>query len=180
MSGNNVKTCTVQEVWNALQEEKTCQLADVREYPEFISGKIKGPILVSKSALVHTLHRLDPQKTEYLFCAKGPRARKVAEKLIGKGFDKLVVVEGGVEAWKGAGYPVKLGAMRVWPIERQVRFFAGSLALFGTLLGGLVHPGFLSIPALIGGGLAYSALSNTCGMSALLFLFPWNKEPETP
>ncbi|GAA1244261.1 hypothetical protein GCM10009646_34890 [Streptomyces aureus] len=53
-------------------------------------------------------------------------------------------------------------------MERQVRFAACTIVLVGLLLGLLVHPAFQILSAGIAAGLVFSALSNTCGMAAML------------
>lgn len=52
-------------------------------------------------------------------------------------------------------------------MERQVRFTAGAAVLTGLGLG-LLHPAWQLVSAGIAGGLVFSALTDTCGMAALL------------
>lgn len=60
-------------------------------------------------------------------------------------------------------------------MERQVRFTAGTLVLLGLALGLLVHPAFQFVSAATAGGLVFSALTDTCGMAALLARLPHNR-----
>ncbi len=60
-------------------------------------------------------------------------------------------------------------------MERQVRLVAGVIVLLGLLLGLAVHPAFQLLSAGIAGGLVFSALTNTCGMAALLAKLPHNR-----
>jgi uncharacterized transporter YbjL len=60
-------------------------------------------------------------------------------------------------------------------MERQVRLTAGVIVLLGLLLGLVVHPAFQLISAGIAGGLVFSALTNTCGMAAMLAKLPHNR-----
>lgn len=59
-------------------------------------------------------------------------------------------------------------------MERQVRLTAGTLVLAGLGLG-LLHPAFQLISAAVAGGLAFSALTNSCGMAAVLAKLPHNR-----
>ncbi len=59
-------------------------------------------------------------------------------------------------------------------MERQVRFTAGSLVLAGLGLG-LLYPAWQLLSAAVAGGLVFSALTNTCGMAALLGRLPHNR-----
>lgn len=47
--------------------------------------------------------------------------------------------------------------------------------LLGLLLGLVIHPAFQLLSAGIAGGLVFSALTNTCGMAALLAKLPHNR-----
>ncbi len=60
-------------------------------------------------------------------------------------------------------------------MERQVRLTAGTIVLLGLLLGVLVAPGFQILSAAVAAGLVFSALTNTCGMAALLAKLPHNR-----
>jgi uncharacterized transporter YbjL len=60
-------------------------------------------------------------------------------------------------------------------MERQVRLTAGLIVLLGLLLGVLVHPAFLLLSAGVAGGLVLSALTDTCGMAAVLARLPHNR-----
>jgi uncharacterized transporter YbjL len=60
-------------------------------------------------------------------------------------------------------------------MERQVRLTAGSVVLLGLLLGLVVHPAFQLLSAGIAVGLVFSAVTNTCGMAAMLGKLPWNR-----
>ncbi len=89
------------------------------------------------------------------------------------GFANVVNVEGGTIACVEAGLPV-VRDKKAMSLERQVRIAAGSLTLFGSLLG-LLHPAFLAVPVFVGGGLAFSGITDTCGMAIILARMPWNR-----
>lgn len=57
-------------------------------------------------------------------------------------------------------------------MERQVRFTVGALVLVGLALG-LLHPAWQLLSA--GIALVFSALTDTCGMAALLAKLPHNR-----
>jgi hypothetical protein len=60
-------------------------------------------------------------------------------------------------------------------MERQVRLTAGSAVLLGLALGKFVHPAFRLVSAGIAGGLVFSAVTDTCGMAAVLAKLPHNR-----
>ena len=92
---------------------------------------------------------------------------KTIEKLIAAGHPHVVNVEGGTLAWEEAGLPVVRG-QKAMSLERQVRIAAGALVFVGTLLGALVHPYWLVIPAFVGAGLVFAGVTDTCGMAMVL------------
>jgi rhodanese-related sulfurtransferase len=85
------------------------------------------------------------------------------------------VLEGGLDAWKKAGFPVAVDRRQPLEIMRQVQIVAGSLVLLGVVLGVWVAPAFLGLSAFVGAGLAFAGISGWCGMARLLALMPWNR-----
>jgi 3-mercaptopyruvate sulfurtransferase SseA len=86
----------------------------------------------------------------------------------------LKVLDGGVQAWSSAGKPLTVAANRPWSMERQVRVTAGSLVLVFCALGLLASEKFFIGAALIGAGLVFAGVSNTCMMASVLGRMPWN------
>lgn len=156
-----------------------CQVIDVREFSEFNSERIADAQLMPLSNFEKHADEIDHSKPVYLMCRSGNRAKQAAEKLISKGFTDIHVVEGGMVAWAGANLPVVKGESKVWSLERQVRFTAGMFVLTGVLLGVFVSPYLYLLSAFVGGGLMFSALTDTCGMGMVLARMPWNKAPVT-
>jgi hypothetical protein len=66
------------------------------------------------------------------------------------------------------------GAARV-SLERQVRILAGALAATGGVLALLVHPLFGLLAAMIGSGLVFAGITDTCGMAMVLAQLPYNR-----
>jgi rhodanese-related sulfurtransferase len=110
----------------------------------------------------------------YMICRSGSRGRQACERFHAAGFTNVINVEGGTLAWERAGLPVVRGKKAI-SLERQVRIAAGSLVLFGTLLGAFVHPAFLGLSAFVGAGLVFAGVTDTCGMGMLLARMPWNR-----
>ena len=135
------------------------------------------------------LDRLDPaalprgrsgSKDEpvYLICRSGSRGRQACEKFLAAGFPNVVNVEGGTLAWAQCGLPVVRGRKAI-SLERQVRIAAGLLVLLGALLGWLIHPAFVGLAAIVGAGLVFAGITDTCGMGLLLARMPWNQVKES-
>ncbi|NEB69925.1 DUF2892 domain-containing protein, partial [Streptomyces fulvissimus] len=89
-----------------------------------------------------------------------------------------VTLAGGTGAWAAEGHDLdrpRSTSRAVWGMERQVRLTAGTIVLIGLLLGVLIHPAFQILSAGVAAGLVFSALTNTCGMAALLAKLPHNR-----
>lgn len=111
----------------------------------------------------------------YLLCQGGKRAEMAADQLHGKINAELVVIEGGLNAALQSNIPLQKSTKTTMSLERQVRIAAGSLVLLGTLLGTWFHPGFYGLSALVGAGLVFAGITDTCMMGMLLARLPWNK-----
>ncbi len=148
---------------------------DVREYPEFAAGHIEGSELVPLETLASASETWDRSHPLTLVCRTGRRAEQARNLLATKGFQVLSVLEGGVEAWQGEGKPLRAVAGAPWAMERQVRVVAGSLVLAFFGLGLLTSRKLFTGAALVGAGLVYAGVSDTCAMATVLSRMPWNR-----
>lgn len=169
-----IKQINVGEVIGMMRSGE-CQVIDVREFSEFGAERIEGARLMPLSNFEQHTDDIDRFKPVYLMCRSGGRAKQAAEKLVNKGFTDVSVIEGGMTAWTGANLPVIKGESKVWSLERQVRFAAGSLVVMGVLLSLIIHPYFVALPAFVGAGLVFAAVTDTCGMARMLARMPWNQ-----
>ncbi|HPA20611.1 MAG TPA: rhodanese-like domain-containing protein [Verrucomicrobiae bacterium] len=171
-------TCAPGELNTKLRHGAGCQLVDVRDYAEFAGGRIAGSALVPLGSLESGAARLDRSCEVVLICRSGRRSREAARRLGAMGFDRVTVLEGGLEAWKGEGLPVERDAWAPWSIERQVRLVAGLLIITGAVMAHFVHPGWIWLSACVGAGLAFAAITDSCMMGNMLAALPWNRRPE--
>lgn len=84
-------------------------------------------------------------------------------------------IQGGLNAWKKAGYPTQVNRSKPLPLMRQVQIVAGSLALAGTLGGTFFSPYLYVLLGFVGAGLLFAGISGWCGMAKLLEGMPWNQ-----
>jgi rhodanese-related sulfurtransferase len=168
------------ELAEILQRGEAVNLIDVRTPAEFQEIHVQGARNIP-------LHQLDPAlirpgsagEPVYVICQQGGRGRQACEQLARARVARVVNVEGGTEAWVAAGLPAVRGR-RTMSLERQVRVAAGSLVLIGVLLAWVVHPLFVVLSALIGAGLVFSGVTDTCGMGFVLSRAPWNLAATSP
>jgi rhodanese-related sulfurtransferase len=163
----------------SLNSDTPCQLFDVRSYPEFASGHIRGARLMPLDEISRRLSEIDRTRPVALVCRTGKRSAQARETLTAAGFADASELAGGVLAWQQAGLPLDVTRRAPWALERQVRVVAGSLVLLGVILGVTVHAAFLGLSAFIGAGLVFAGVTDWCGMGLLLARMPWNHAPRS-
>jgi rhodanese-related sulfurtransferase len=108
-------------------------------------------------------------------CKSGARTKNNAQALREASVCEAYMVEGGLDAWRKAGLPVRVDTKQPLPLNRQVQIGAGALALAGAILGYAVSPWFYLVSAFVGAGLLQAGITGWCGMANLLMLMPWNR-----
>ncbi|OAH15000.1 rhodanese-like domain-containing protein [Streptomyces jeddahensis] len=152
---------------------------DVRTAGEFASGHLPGALNIPLDQLSRALPAIKEaaEGGEILVvCASGARSENACTTLAGHGVTAATLT-GGTIAWAEGGHELHRPEDKpraVWGMERQVRFTAGTIVLIGLLLG-LLHPAWQLLSAGIACGLIFSALTNTCGMAAVLAKLPHNR-----
>ena len=151
------------------------RILDVRTPEEYASGHIPGSVSVPLSTLTEHRDGLLAHLGDdlVLVCQGGARAEQARKALADSPLQGVRVLQGGFGAWQQAGGDVVRGR-EVWAMERQVRMVEGSVVLTGVLAS-TVFPKAKWGAAFIGGGLTFSALSDTCGMAIALSKAPWNR-----
>ena len=169
-----IQNISVSQSFDKRKQNSGIALIDVRTPAEYGSVHADG-------AVNHPLESMELEKIPYakedeihLICQSGGRSVKVSHKLEAAGFTNVVNVEGGTSAWHEAGLPVVEGK-KVISLERQVRIVAGSLVVIGAVVGQFVHPVGFGLSALIGAGLVYAGVTDTCGMGMMIAKMPWNR-----
>ena len=82
-------------------EEASPLLLDVREAWEFQTCHLEGSQLIPMREIPQAVENgdLNPAQEIVVICHHGIRSRQVAYYLEHQGFDKVINLEGGVEAW---------------------------------------------------------------------------------
>lgn len=166
--------CVVQispdELDRSLHDQVPPQLIDCRSPGEFAAGHIPGSINIPAEELGPRAHDIDGSRPIVFVCASGSRAASAAAHV----GSAVAVLEGGTNAWAATGRELVVNAASTWSLERQVRLVAGSLAALGGLAG-LLDPRWAAVPILVGLGLTFAAVTNTCAMASVLMRMPWNR-----
>ncbi len=88
--------------------DKGAVLVDVREYSEYAAENIPGAENRPLSRIGSTPHDNDHAVIVF-HCKSGARTRMNARALAGCTKAEAYILDGGIEAWKAAGLPVKRG-----------------------------------------------------------------------
>ncbi|MEU2429349.1 rhodanese-like domain-containing protein [Streptomyces sp. NPDC007861] len=173
---NTTTTLTPGQVRSRLHD---LTVIDVRTPGEYASGHVPGAFNIPLDLIGHAVTELGEVADRgglLMVCASGARSDSACALLAEHGIPASTLV-GGTSAWVNEGHELHRpdGPTRsTWAMERQVRLTAGSLVLAGLGLG-LLHPAWHLLSAGVAGGLVFSALTDTCGMAALLARLPHNR-----
>jgi len=91
------------------KKAKNKVLIDVRTPEEFAEGHLRKAqnIDYQNDNFKEQISKLDKSKTYFLYCRSGKRTAGAAEVMQKTGFENIVVLEGGLLAWKEQRLPVK-------------------------------------------------------------------------
>jgi rhodanese-related sulfurtransferase len=150
-------------------------LVDIRESDEFARSHIRGAQSLPLSAWERARLAVDPDADVIFTCRSGMRTAGACDRLAARVTGDAFVLDGGMDAWAKAGFPVITNAKAPLEIMRQVQIAAGSLVLIGVVLGFLFAPAWYGLSAFVGAGLTFAGVTGFCGMARLLMLMPWNR-----
>ncbi|WP_405655684.1 rhodanese-like domain-containing protein [Streptomyces sp. RK9] len=183
MKGTPVPSPTALTAVEARHRLDELAVVDVRTPAEFASGHLPGAHNIPLERLAEALPALKTAAARgelLMVCASGNRSARACATLAENGVPATTLT-GGTTGWTGHGYDVERTrgtARTTWAMERQVRLAAGALVLTGLALG-LLWPYALWLSAAIAGGLVFSAVTDTCGLAAVLARLPHNRPRDT-
>ena len=173
-----VNCISASEFKKLVQSGKHIDLIDVRTPAEFASVHVS-------IARNEPLDRLNPNAIQsarngtvseplYVICRSGARGKQACEKLLLAGIRNAINVSGGTLACESIGLSVTKGKKSI-PLNCQVQIVSGLLILFGSALAYWVYPYWAALPAMMGLGLIYSGITDTCAVGMILAQMPWNQ-----
>jgi rhodanese-related sulfurtransferase len=147
------------------------RLIDIRGRDEFARSRAPG----AENRPLDELDAIEHDGPVVFLCRSGMRTTANAAKLADSCAGEAYILEGGLDAWKAAGFPVDEDRSQPLEIMRQVQIGAGTLVLIGVALGFLVSPVVFGLAAFVGAGLLTAGVTGWCGMARLLAVMPWNR-----
>ena len=109
-----VRECTVSDVKARLERGEQFHFVDVREDDEFGQDHAAGAIHIGKGVIERDIETAIPNKQEpiVLYCGGGYRSVLAADSLRQMGYSDVISMDGGIKAWRAAGYPMEKGPRR--------------------------------------------------------------------
>jgi rhodanese-related sulfurtransferase len=106
-----IKEYTIAEVKAKLDRKETFHFIDVREDREFEKDHARGARHIGRGVLERDIEEMIPDKGAeiILYCGGGFRSALAAESLGLMGYTHVRSMDGGIRAWREAGYPMEKG-----------------------------------------------------------------------
>ncbi len=104
-----IKECTVAQAKTMLDRGEVLHFLDVREDHEFVKDHAKDACHFGKGIIERDVETRIPHKEEaiLLYCGGGYRSVLAADALLQMGYTNVVSMDGGIKAWREAGYPIE-------------------------------------------------------------------------
>ncbi len=107
-----IKECSIAEVKAKLDRGEPFHFIDVREDHEFAKDHARGARHLGRGILERDIETVIPDKQAeiILYCGGGFRSALAADSLQQMGYSNVRSMEGGIRAWREAGYPLEQGS----------------------------------------------------------------------
>jgi rhodanese-related sulfurtransferase len=106
-----VKECGIADVRARLDRGERFHFVDVREDNEFALDHAAGARHIGRGVLERDIENLIPDQKApiVLYCGGGYRSALAADNLQKMGYTNVISMDGGIRAWREAGYPIEVG-----------------------------------------------------------------------
>jgi rhodanese-related sulfurtransferase len=103
-----IRECTVHDVKQRLDRGERFILLDVREESEFAADHLPTSVHLGRGILERDIEEKVPEPAQelVLYCGGGYRSALAAESLKKMGYTNVSSMDGGIRAWRDAGYPL--------------------------------------------------------------------------
>jgi rhodanese-related sulfurtransferase len=108
---SRVRECTIADVKARRDRGERFELVDVREDSEWAIDRAAGARHIGRGVLERDVEATIPDKATpiVLYCGGGFRSALAADNLQKMGYTNVVSMDGGIRAWREAGYPIEKG-----------------------------------------------------------------------
>jgi sulfur-carrier protein adenylyltransferase/sulfurtransferase len=99
-TGSNVPGISARQLHEMISGGKKIALVDVREPFEFEIARIPNSLLIPLGTIPERLVEIPRTETTVVMCKSGGRSTRAIEFLRGQGFENLLNLDGGLDAWR--------------------------------------------------------------------------------
>ena len=104
----SVQNVTVQQAYDVVSQNNGAIFIDVREQSEWNQIHAVGATLIPLSVFDQQAPNQLPKDGEiYIICNSGNRSADASQRLINLGYENVYNIQGGTQAWVGAGLPTE-------------------------------------------------------------------------
>lgn len=100
-----ITQCTAAELQQRLNQRENVLLLDVREADEYAFARIEGSLHIPLRQIPERIQELDPQQEIVVICHHGVRSQQACLFLEQYGFNNLINLRGGIDAWSSSCDP---------------------------------------------------------------------------
>ena len=106
-----IQECTIHQVKERMDGGEVFHFLDVREDHEFLKDHARGARHLGRGILERDIETLIPDKDApiVLYSGGGFRSALAADSLRQMGYANVHSMDGGIRAWREAGYPMEAG-----------------------------------------------------------------------
>ncbi len=106
---SRIAECTIADIKPRLDASEKFFLVDVREESEYAAGHLPGAAHLGKGVIERDIERAIPDTTAeiVLYCGGGYRSALAADSLQKMGYSNVISMDGGIRAWREAGYAME-------------------------------------------------------------------------
>ncbi|MCH8053678.1 MAG: sulfurtransferase [Planctomycetes bacterium] len=106
---SRITECTIADVKPRLDAGEKFFLVDVREEREYAAGHLPGAAHLGKGVIERDIEQAVPETTTeiVLYCGGGYRSALAADNLQKMGYSNVISMDGGIRAWREAGYLIE-------------------------------------------------------------------------
>ncbi len=90
-----------------LESDTAPTVIDVRSAEEYAAGHIPGALNIPFDQVAARISTVAAPHGVALYCMVGPRARKGEAALLASGYEQVLHLEGGLQAWMASGLPIE-------------------------------------------------------------------------
>ena len=106
---SRITECTIADIKPRLDAGEKFFLVDVREESEYAAGHLPGAAHLGKGIIERDIEQAIPDTSAdiVLYCGGGYRSALAADSLQKMGYTNVISMDGGIRAWREAGYLIE-------------------------------------------------------------------------